>query len=61
VFDVELLARLSRLVRRDPVPVERRVHEVPLLRWTDVPGSKVRPWDFVRSGLELARIWRAYR
>jgi glycosyltransferase involved in cell wall biosynthesis len=61
VFDVELLARLSRLVRHDPVPVERRVHEVPLLRWTDVPGSKVRPWDFVRSGLELARIWSAYR
>jgi hypothetical protein len=61
VFDVELLARLSRLVRDEPVPIEQRVHEVPLLRWTDVPGSKVRPWDFMRSGLELARIWGAYR
>jgi glycosyltransferase involved in cell wall biosynthesis len=61
VFDVELLARLARLVRGGPVPIERRVYELPLLRWTDVPGSKVRPWDFVRSGLELVRIWKAYR
>ena len=61
VFDVELLARLSRLARGTPLPVERRIYELPLLRWTDVPGSKVRPWDFLRSGLELARIWHAYR
>ena len=61
VFDVELLARLARLARATALPVERRVYEVPLLRWTDVPGSKVRPWDFLRSGLELVRIWNAYR
>lgn len=61
VFDVELLARLARRVRGSGVPVERRVYELPLLRWTDVPGSKVRPWDFLRSGLELVRIFRAYR
>jgi dolichyl-phosphate beta-glucosyltransferase len=61
VFDVELLARLARAAHGSGKPVERRVFELPLLRWTDVPGSKVRPWDFVRSGLELARIWRAYR
>ncbi len=61
VFDVELLARYRGLVNGGEIPIERRVYELPLLRWTDVPGSKVRPWDFVRSGLELARIWRAYR
>lgn len=61
VFDVELIARLARLVRDEPLPVERRIYELPLLRWTDVPGSKVRPWDFLRSGLELVRIWSAYR
>ena len=42
-------------------PIERRIYELPLVQWTDVAGSKVRPWDFVRSGLELVRIWRAYR
>ena len=61
VFDVELLARFGRTARGSEVPVEERIYELPLLRWRDVPGSKVRPWDFVRSGLELVRIWRAYR
>ena len=61
VFDVELLARYGRLVAEQEPPLERRVYELPLRRWTDVAGSKVRPWDFVRSGLELLRIWRAYR
>lgn len=61
VFDVELLARYRRLAAGSATAVERRVYELPLQEWTDVPGSKVRPWDFVRSGLELLRIWRAYR
>jgi len=61
VFDVELLARFERAARGAGPSVEERVYELPLLRWTDVPGSKVRPWDFVRSGLELVRIFRAYR
>jgi dolichyl-phosphate beta-glucosyltransferase len=61
VFDVELIARLARLARGGDPPLERRLYELPLLHWTDVPGSKVRPWDFVRSGLELVRIRRAYR
>ncbi len=61
VFDVELLARFERAARGSEVPIEQRIYELPLLRWTDVPGSKVRPWDFVRSGLELLRIFRAYR
>ncbi len=61
VFDVELLARYARSVREAAPPIEDRLYELPLLQWTDVAGSKVRPWDFVRSGLELIRIWRAYR
>ncbi len=61
VFDVELLARVMVHARGSDVAAERRIYELPLVRWTDVPGSKVRPWDFVRSGFELARIWRAYR
>jgi len=61
VFDVELLARFERASRGSEIKVEERIYELPLLRWRDVPGSKVRPWDFVRSGLELVRIWSAYR
>jgi dolichyl-phosphate beta-glucosyltransferase len=61
VFDVELLARYGQAVAGQAPPLERRVYELPLQQWTDVAGSKVRPWDFVRSGLQLLRIWRSYR
>ncbi len=61
VFDVELLARYRRLLSEQAPSIAERLYELPLLQWTDVAGSKVRPWDFVRSGLELLRIWRAYR
>jgi glycosyltransferase involved in cell wall biosynthesis len=61
VFDVEILARFARSLRGEPgLGAAERVYELPLRRWTDVPGSKVRPWDFVRSGVELLRIWNAY-
>jgi glycosyltransferase involved in cell wall biosynthesis len=61
VFDVEILARYLRALRGAPgLPAAERIYEQPLRRWTDVPGSKVKPWDFVRSGLELLRIWNAY-
>jgi dolichyl-phosphate beta-glucosyltransferase len=61
VFDVELLARYGRLASGQSLPLEQRLYELPLTEWADVAGSKVRPWDFVRSGLELVHIWRAYR
>jgi dolichyl-phosphate beta-glucosyltransferase len=61
VFDVEILARFVRSLRGAPgSPAAERIYELPLRRWTDVPGSKVKPWDFVRSGAELFRIWSAY-
>lgn len=62
IFDVELLARLVRQ-RRDGGgrPAAAAVLELPLLAWRDVPGSKVRPRDFVRGLLELVRIRRRYR
>ena len=61
VFDVEILARFVRSLRGETrLTAAERIYELPLRRWTDVPGSKVKPWDFVRSGVELLRIWNAY-
>lgn len=61
VFDVELLRRLV-ITRREAgeLPVEEATHEVPLLRWRDVAGSKVRPTDFPRALGDLARIAATY-
>src|SRR5262245_28664680 len=61
LFDVELLMRLQRLHREGSFPAaESTVREVPLVRWTDVPGSKVTPLDFFRAWRDLKRIRRAY-
>lgn len=61
VFDVEILARLIRARRGTGRPQpEDIVYEYPLQTWVDVPGSKVRPWDFVRGVGGLIRIKRHY-
>ena len=56
VFDVELLARLVRPGPGIAGITEERIREEPLLSWTDVPGSKLRPAAALRSGLDLLRI-----
>ena len=61
VFDVELLARMIAIHRRDGgVPPERSVYEMPLRQWIDVAGSKVGPGDFIRAIGEIARIRSRY-
>ncbi len=57
VFDVELLARF---VASRP-GAAAALYELPLDTWTDVPGSRVRPWDAARALWDMARIRRRYR
>jgi putative flippase GtrA len=55
IFDVELLARyLSTYGDRSGL------YELPLMQWTDVGESKVKWYDFMRAGAELAAIYRTY-
>lgn len=55
-FDVELLGRLVR-PRPGIAPIEvTRMHEEPLLAWSDMPGSKLQPLAAVRGGLDLLRL-----
>jgi dolichyl-phosphate beta-glucosyltransferase len=56
VFDVELLARLTRPRPGITAVAVERIREEPLLFWTDVPGSKLRPAAALRSGLDLLRL-----
>ncbi len=60
IFDVEILARLVRAHDADPSGAARVVRELPLKRWTDVAGSRVRPMDFARALVELDRVRRRY-
>jgi dolichyl-phosphate beta-glucosyltransferase len=60
-FDVEILARLIRSRRaRGLTPASEAVYELPLERWHDVAGSKVRAVDFIVAFFEIARIWNRY-
>jgi glycosyltransferase involved in cell wall biosynthesis len=58
-FDVELLARASRLLGR-PAILDALL-EIPLDQWQEMGESRVRAIHFLRAPLELLRIRRAYR
>lgn len=59
VFDVELIARLIRLRRESDGPrAEETIYEVPLHRWKDVAGSKIRPADYLRALVDVLRVYR---
>lgn len=58
IFDVEIIARLVRLRGRDAAA--RAIYELPIRRWHDVKGSKVRSTDFIRALRDLWKIHRAY-
>jgi glycosyltransferase involved in cell wall biosynthesis len=60
-FDVELIARLIRdREARGLPPAAAAIYEYPLPAWRDVPGSKVRPLDYLRSARDLWRVHRRY-
>ena len=52
LFDVEMLGRYQTLV--DPL---RAFYEHPLAAWKEIPGSKVRPADFVKAIGQLSRLY----
>ena len=60
VFDVELLARLRIACAARGMAAPDRIVEIPLQRWVDVAGSKLRARDFVRAIGELWRIRKRY-
>lgn len=57
IFDVEILVRL----RHEAEDAERAIFEQPVESWHDVPGSKLKAFDFVRAARELASIGWHYR
>jgi dolichyl-phosphate beta-glucosyltransferase len=61
VFDVEIIARFGALSPPyAPDQLRRSIHELPLLEWRHVGGSKVRWFDFVGAMIDVARIYARY-
>lgn len=61
IFDVEVLARYLDLAPDGGPSHAARIYELTVPTWHDIPGSKLRPLDFVRSLFELAAIRRSRR
>jgi glycosyltransferase involved in cell wall biosynthesis len=62
VFDVEFIGRFLQYLAASGTPnPEDRIFEYPLMTWVDVPGSKVRPIDFVRGLAGLLGVWYRLR
>ncbi len=59
IFDVEIIARMVETRGRDAAA--HAIYELPITRWHDVQGSKVRSTDFVHALKDLWKIRRAYR
>jgi dolichyl-phosphate beta-glucosyltransferase len=62
IFDVEILARYIAVPVDDGGrPRQARIYELTVPAWHDIPGSKLKAWDFVRSVGELLAVWRSRR
>jgi len=59
IFDVEIIARYVQLLGRDGAA--SAIYELPVMRWHDVTGSKVKSHDFLRALNDLRKIRRAYK
>lgn len=61
IFDVEILARLRASVGPERwARAGELIREYPLEAWYDVAGSKLKSSDFVRSFVDLAKIYQRY-
>jgi len=59
LFDIELFMRLKREFGK--VFFIEKAHELALVKWEEVSGSKAKLLDFLKAPLELARILITYR
>lgn len=57
IFDVELIGRITLLEeQKGNNDFESLLVEFPLEQWIDIPGSKIKPTDFAKSGVEMLKI-----
>ena len=61
IFDIEIIARLIRLMEESDKDIKNCLIEYPLEKWEDIKGTKLKPGDFLFSGIELVKIAFKYR
>ncbi len=58
IFDVEIFFRIQQVSNYN---IENIAEEIPLNRWKDIAGSKIRLIDFLKIPIELIKIFRNYK
>lgn len=61
IFDVELLARWRQLQECGASDMKKCLYERPLDAWTEIAGSRLKLYDFLKAPLELWNIYRDCR
>jgi len=60
LFDVEILARLIVADGEGTAAVAKRLYELPLDEWRDVPGSKLTRAAYTRAATSILTLYREY-
>lgn len=61
LFDVEILARILKIQRRDKRNSSLPVYEEPLRKWHHIKDSKIGMKDFFKICSETYRLWSFYK
>jgi glycosyltransferase involved in cell wall biosynthesis len=57
LFDVEIIARLKNKYKEDNI--QQRIIEVPVFKWKDIPGSKLKFQHMLSALIEIVKIhWK---
>lgn len=59
LFDVELLCRIKK--EYDLKTVRHEIFELPLEKWFEVGGSKIKSTEFFKFPFELLKLWYRYK
>lgn len=60
LFDVEILARMIAADEQGTSVVAKRLYEMPLNEWRDVPGSKLTRAAYTRAASSILTLYREY-
>jgi glycosyltransferase involved in cell wall biosynthesis len=60
LFDVEIIARLIAAEPGGTAAVAKRLYELPLDEWRDVPGSKLTRAAYMRAATSILALYREY-
>lgn len=61
LFDIEIILRFMKISPKfNLLPIDKMIYEYPLMKWSEISGSKLRMRDFFKLNVDLIYIWVRY-